>query len=63
MILAIWSFEALLYMKVIIVRPECAFPFAIVYVMYPNIASNLYGKQIKFGEWLVFMNDIHLWTF
>ena len=33
--------------KVIVVHPKVHCFFSLVYVMYPNIASNLYGKQIK----------------
>ena len=35
------------YIKVIIVNPTVHFFFSFVYVMYLNIASYLYGKQIK----------------
>ena len=35
------------YIKVIIVHPKVHFFFSFVYVLYLNIASFLYGKQIK----------------
>ena len=35
------------YIKVILCIQRCISFFFFVYVMYPNIASYLYGKQIK----------------
>ena len=39
------------YIKVIIVHPPLHFSFSFVYVIYLNIASYLYGKQIKSKFW------------
>ena len=40
-----------------------AFLFSFVCVMYLNIASNLYGNEIKSNlRKIVFMNDFHLCT-
>ena len=39
------------YIKVIIVHPKVHFFFSFVYVMYLNIVSYFYGKQIKLSVW------------